>query len=179
MTRLDLQRTTEPGNEWAGFAAGVGNFNVPHVAMILILSTVVLAAGFNAAYGDQVWGMFTRAGMTDQYGGEHGKAKTYKHWREVIGELRWPSTGQADVSNRAGVRDTREVWLKSVRDRGTDVLIEGTSVSPAAVNEMISNLESTGYFSDIEIQETYRDDNKNKKQAFDFQLTCWVNTNKS
>jgi Tfp pilus assembly protein PilN len=66
----------------------------------------------------------------------------------------------------AGVR------FKSVENRGSTIVVEGTSVSSAALSDIISSIQSTGYFSKVEIKETYQENSKN--QAFKFQLTCEV-----
>jgi len=46
------------------------------------------------------------------------------------------------------------------------------ALSNDAVASLISNLQKTGYFSNIEIKETYQDDTFKEMQAFNFTLTC-------
>lgn len=180
MTGLHLHGTTEPRNKWVRVFP---DFEVPYTPIVVILLMVVLAIAFKTADGrrldNQAWGIASRTGMTDQNGRELKSAKNYKHWMDVIDELREPRTRQARGSNRANGSGATALWLKSIRDRGTDVVIEGMAVSSTAVDEMISNLRSTGYFSNIEIVETYQDDSKNKARAFKFQLTCQVDASKS
>ena len=46
------------------------------------------------------------------------------------------------------------------------------ALSTDAVASLISNLQKTGYFRNIEIKETYQDDTFKEMQAFTFTLTC-------
>jgi Tfp pilus assembly protein PilN len=55
---------------------------------------------------------------------------------------------------------------------GSSVDIEGMALSTDAVASLIQNLQKTGRFSNIEIKETYQDDQVKDMQAFDFTLTC-------
>jgi Tfp pilus assembly protein PilN len=46
------------------------------------------------------------------------------------------------------------------------------ALSTSAVANLISNLQKSGYFKNIEIKETYQDDTYKEVQAFQFTLTC-------
>jgi Tfp pilus assembly protein PilN len=59
-----------------------------------------------------------------------------------------------------------------MKDQGTSVDIDGMALSNDAVASLISNLQKTGYFSNLEITETYQDDTFKEMQAFNFTLTC-------
>jgi len=52
------------------------------------------------------------------------------------------------------------------------VAIDGTALSSDAVANLISNLQKTGYFSNIEIKESIQDETIKDMQAFQFMLTC-------
>lgn len=176
MIRLELEQTTEPRSKWTRVGLAFLPFEIPYSPMVGILIMLVLAIGFKTAYGyrrdDPAWGMAGSRAGAERYEREH--KKNYKHWRDVIAEVRRSGNGPLHVSDRKSANATTAIWLQNIRDLGTNVAIEGMSVSPAAVAELISNLQSTGYFSDIEIRETYQDDRKNKTDAFKFQLTCEV-----
>jgi hypothetical protein len=174
MTRLYLQPTTEPANNCRQAAARDRDLEIPYVPIIVILVMLVLAFGFNAAHGHRL--DLQARGMAEQYDREHQK---YKHWTDVIGELRKTGAGRLSALNAGNATGARAVWLESVKDRHTNVVIEGMAVSPSAVADMISKLRSTGDFSHIEIDESYQDSSKNKAQAFKFRLTCEVDANKS
>ena len=70
------------------------------------------------------------------------------------------------------VNNTEAVWLNNLKDEGGSVSIDGMALSPDAVANLISNLQKTGYFRNVEIKETMQDDTVKDMQAFQFTLTC-------
>jgi Tfp pilus assembly protein PilN len=64
------------------------------------------------------------------------------------------------------------VWLNNMKDQGANVDIEGMALSEDAVANLISNLQKTGYFKNVEIKESMQDDQVKDMQAFVFTLTC-------
>jgi Tfp pilus assembly protein PilN len=46
------------------------------------------------------------------------------------------------------------------------------ALSTDAVANLITNLQKTGFFKNIEIKETYQDEQVKDMQAFQFELTC-------
>lgn len=102
------------------------------------------------------------------------QAELYKRRVDVIDQLRNNQTGPvallsmiADTVNR-----TEAVWLNSMQDQGANVAIDGTALSSDAVANLISNLQKTGFFRNIEIKESYQDEQVKDMQAFQFTLTC-------
>jgi Tfp pilus assembly protein PilN len=59
-----------------------------------------------------------------------------------------------------------------MRDEGANVAIDGMALSSDAVANLISNLQKTGYFRNVEIKESFQDDSVKDMQAFQFTLTC-------
>jgi Tfp pilus assembly protein PilN len=57
-------------------------------------------------------------------------------------------------------------------DTGPNLNIQGMALSTDAVANLITNLNKTGYFRNIEIKETYQDEQVKDMQAFQFTLTC-------
>jgi len=102
------------------------------------------------------------------------QAESYKRRVDVIDQLRAAQAGPVKLMNTIGdtVNDTEAVWLNEMKDNGANVDIEGTALSTDAVATLIQNLQKTGYFTNIEIKETYQDDQVKDMQAFDFDLTC-------
>jgi len=102
------------------------------------------------------------------------EADNYKRRVDVIDQLRSNQTGPVQLLNTIGdtINDTEAVWLNTMKDQGTSIDIEGTALSADAVASLIENLQKTGYFRDIEIKETYQDENYKDMQAFQFTLTC-------
>jgi Tfp pilus assembly protein PilN len=88
--------------------------------------------------------------------------------------LREDQTGPVGLLAMIGdtINGTEAVWLNSMQDQGANVAIDGTALSSDAVANLISNLQKTGYFKNIEIKETYQDDSVKEMQAFQFTLTC-------
>jgi len=93
---------------------------------------------------------------------------------DVIDQLRANQSGPVSLLAMIGdtVNSTEAVWLNSMQDQGASVAIDGTALSSDAVANLISNLQKTGFFSNIEIKETYQDESVKDMQAFQFTLTC-------
>ena len=70
------------------------------------------------------------------------------------------------------VNNTEAVWLSKMDDTGATVKLTGTALSTDAVANLIANLQKTGYFRNVEIDETYQDDQIKDMQAFQFTLNC-------
>ena len=102
------------------------------------------------------------------------QADAYKRRVDVIDQLRAGQSGPVNLLNTIGdtINSTEAVWLNSMKDSGASVDIEGMALSTDAVAALIENLQKTGYFRNIEIKETYQDDNYKEMQAFQFTLTC-------
>jgi Tfp pilus assembly protein PilN len=102
------------------------------------------------------------------------QADAYKRRVDVIDQLRKAQTGPVNLLAMVGetVNNTEAVWLSSMQDQGKSVSIDGMALSSDAVANLITNLQKTGFFSNIEIRETYQDDSVKDMQAFTFSLTC-------
>jgi Tfp pilus assembly protein PilN len=92
----------------------------------------------------------------------------------VIDSLRTGQAGPVNLLAMLGetVNGTEAVWLRSMDDTGPNVSLEGTALSTDAVANLISNLQKTGFFKNVEIKETFQDDTIKDMQAFQFTLTC-------
>ncbi|HKS75131.1 MAG TPA: PilN domain-containing protein [Terriglobales bacterium] len=102
------------------------------------------------------------------------QADSYKRRVDVIDQLRAAQAGPVNLLNTIGdtVNGTEAVWLNNLKDSGSSVDIEGMALSTDAVANLIQNLQKTGYFRNIEIKETYQDEQVKDMQAFQFTLTC-------
>jgi len=102
------------------------------------------------------------------------QADAYKRRVDVIDQLRHNQTGPVDLLGMIGetVNNTEAVWLNSLQDQGNSVAIDGMALSSDAVANLISNLQKTGFFRNIEIKETSQDESVKDMQAFQFTLTC-------
>ncbi len=102
------------------------------------------------------------------------QAELYKRRVDVIDQLRNNQTGPVALLSMIAdtVNHTEAVWLNSMQDQGANVAIDGTALSSDAVANLISNLQKTGFFRNIEIKESYQDEGVKDMQAFQFTLTC-------
>jgi len=175
MIQLQLQENSESKTK-SGPASKERVFEMSYVTAIALLSAAVLGLGFNSApgnrLGDQSQAIAPR--LVD-------KADSFKHRMDVIKQLRDHQAARPnflkDIS--ANREDSSAVWLNRIRAQGESIAIEGMAITPNAVSRIISDLKSTGYFRNIEIRETYRDDSKNKTHTFEFQLICEFETDRS
>src|SRR5262252_690480 len=88
------------------------------------------------------------------------QADAYKRRVDVIDQLRASQTGPVNLLATIGetVNGTVAVWLNSLKDQGASVDIDGMALSTDAVANLISNLQKTGYFGNIEIKESVQDE---------------------
>jgi Tfp pilus assembly protein PilN len=102
------------------------------------------------------------------------QADNYKRRVDVIDQLRAGQAGPVNLLAMLGetVNGTEAVWLSRMDDTGASVNLEGTALSTDAVANLIANLQKTGFFSNVEIKETFQDDQIKDMQAFQFTLTC-------
>jgi len=102
------------------------------------------------------------------------QADAYKRRVDVIDGLRASQTGPVNLLAMLGetVNNTEAVWLSKMDDTGAVVKLEGTALSADAVANLIANLQKTGFFKSVEIDETYQDDQIKDMQAFQFTLNC-------
>jgi type IV pilus assembly protein PilN len=102
------------------------------------------------------------------------QAENYKRRVDVIDQLRSNQSGPVNLLAMVGetINNTEAVWLNNVKDQGASVDIEGMALSADAVANLISNLQKTGYFKNIEIKEAVQDETVKDMQAFQFMLTC-------
>lgn len=109
------------------------------------------------------------------------QADAYKRRVDVIDQLRQNQSGPLNLLAMIGntVNGTEAVWLNSMQDQGASVAIDGMALSSDAVANLITNLQKTGFFKNIEIKETVQDDGVKDMQAFQFTLTCEKATEKA
>ena len=102
------------------------------------------------------------------------QADNYKRRVDVIDSLRAGEIGPVNLLAMLGetVNGTEAVWLSKMDDQGASVSLEGTALSTDAVANLIANLQKTGFFSNVEIKETFQDEQIKDMQAFQFTLTC-------
>jgi|SRR5450759_4194141 type IV pilus assembly protein PilN len=190
MIRINLLGSPKPkGKKNAALSMPsfeLGNLGSP---MVQVAAVLLIAGALNAGYWYQLdrekKSIEVRARLAEQknreladikvrYMERQRQADSYKRRVDVIDQLRANQTGPVNLLAMIGdtVNRTEAVWLSSMRDQGASVAIDGTALSSDAVANLISNLQKTGFFRNIEIKESYQDDTVKDMQAFQFTLTC-------
>ncbi|SRR5579884_1520473 len=191
MIRINLLGAPKPKNKRSAvpavtFEMGMGEPGSPKLKIVIV---VLLAASLNGLY----WYRIDRqtqtiakkmqqaeqknrelADVKARYLERQREADNYKRRVDVIDQLRANQSGPVELLNTMGdtVNNTEAVWLSSMKDNGPSVDLEGTALSADAVASLITNLQKSGHFKNIEIKETYQDEQIKDMQAFQFTLTC-------
>jgi Tfp pilus assembly protein PilN len=199
MIRINLLGTPKPKSKRARVAIAAPAMELGEVGSpaMKILVAIVLAGGLNAAYWYQldhqsqviaanmkVAEQKNRelAGVKAKYLERQKQADNYRHRVDVIDQLHKAQTGYpVNLLDALGqtVNGTEAVWLNSMKTQGANISIQGMALSADAVANLISNLQKTGHFKNIEIKETFQDDSVKDMQAFQFELTCEIDRSKS
>lgn len=191
MIRINLLGAPKPKSKRGSSAAAapaleIGNVGSP---LVKVLVAVALLAGANGYYwywlDHQAKDIATKMDAAERRNRELSVVKTkyldrqkqadnYKRRVDVIDQLRAAQAGPVNLLNTIGdtVNNTEAVWLNSMKDQGSNIEIQGMALSTDAVANLIANLQKTGYFKNIEIKETFQDEQVKDMQAFQFQLTC-------
>ena len=114
------------------------------------------------------------ADVKAKYMERQNQANAYKRRVDVIDTLRQSQIGPVNLLAMLGetVNNTEAIWLSKMDDSGAQVSLEGTALSTDAVANLIANLQKTGFFKNVEIKETFQDEQVKDMQAFQFTLTC-------
>jgi type IV pilus assembly protein PilN len=190
MIRINLLGSPKPKGK-KGPAINMPSFDLGNLGGPILQVTVVLliAGAVNAAYWYQLdrekksidvqaraaeQKNRTLADIKVKYLERQKQAESYKRRVDVIDQLRKDQTGPVALLSMIAdtVNGTEAVWLNSMQDQGPNVAIDGTALSSDAVANLISNLQKTGFFRNIEIKESYQDESIKDMQAFQFTLTC-------
>jgi Tfp pilus assembly protein PilN len=191
MIKINLLENSKGKKRGGGGGASMptmemGDMGSPKLKVLVI---VVLAGLFNLGYwyrlDHQAKAIATRMEAAQQKNREladvkarflerQTQADAYKTRVDVIDSLRQNQTGPVNLLAMLGetVNNTEAVWLSKMDDTGPSVKLMGTALSTDAVANLIANLQKTGYFKAVEIDETYQDDQIKDMQAFQFTLNC-------
>ena len=192
MIRINLLGSPKPkGKKSSGPAVSMPSFELGSLGgpMVQVAAVLLIAGALNFGYWYQLDRekkvIEVQARLAEQKNRElsdikvrylerQRQAESYKRRVDVIDELRKNQSGPVNLLSMIGdtVNGTEAVWLNSMQDQGASVAIDGTALSSDAVANLISNLQKTGFFRNIEIKESYQDDGVKDMQAFQFTLTC-------
>ncbi len=92
----------------------------------------------------------------------------------VIEELRRNQKGPVQLLDAIGgtVHKTETLWLTKMDERGTKVTLEGVAGSVNAVANLITNLQDSGFFQNIEIKEVIQSTDTPGVENYNFSLSC-------
>ena len=190
MIRINLLGTPKAKNRRGGAAAApaieMGDVGSPMVKVLVAIALTIAINGFTWFRLDrQAQSIDAKMKVAEQTNRElsdvkakylerQKEADNYKRRVDVIDQLRKGQNGPVELLNTIAstVNGTEAVWFNTMKDQGANISIEGMALSTDAVANLISNLQKTGYFKNIEIKETYQDDSVKDMQAFQFTLTC-------
>jgi Tfp pilus assembly protein PilN len=192
MIRINLLGSPKPkGKKSSGPAVSMPSFELGNLGgpMVQVAAVLLITGALNFGYWYQLDRekkvIEVQARLAEQKNRElsdikvrylerQRQAESYKRRVDVIDELRKNQSGPVNLLSMIGdtVNSTEAVWLNSMQDQGASVAIDGTALSSDAVANLISNLQKTGFFSNIEIKETFQDESVKDMQAFQFTLTC-------
>jgi type IV pilus assembly protein PilN len=191
MIRINLLGTPKPKSSKKASAVSMPSMDTGSMfgPAVKVAAVLIIAVVFNAAY----WYQLDRekksidvqmrqaeqknrelADIKAKYLERQKQADAYKRRVDVIDQLRKQQTGPVSLLSTIGdtVNKTEAIWLTSMQDQGANVAIDGMALSNDAVANLITNLQKTGYFKNIEIKESIQDEQVKDMQAFQFTLTC-------
>jgi type IV pilus assembly protein PilN len=98
----------------------------------------------------------------------------YERRVNVIHQLQDNRSGPARLLTMVSdtVNKTDAVWLRTVKEEGNSISMEGVALSVDAVASLMHNLKNSGYFKTVEIKDTFQDDVVKNMSAFVFILVC-------
>jgi Tfp pilus assembly protein PilN len=189
MIRINLLGAPKPKSKRSAVPAVSLEIGEPGSPKVKIVVMLVLAAAVNWWYWHELdrqsRTLASRMQAAEQRNHELADVKArylerqrevenYKHRVDIIDQLRASQSGPVELLNTIAdtVNSSEAVWLSSMKDLGTSVDIEGMALSADAVAGLITNLQKSGRFQNIEIKETFQDESVKNMQAFEFTLTC-------
>lgn len=98
----------------------------------------------------------------------------YERRLNVIHQLQENQSGPSHLLSMIGdtVNKSDAVWLKSMREDGDNITLDGSALSVDAVAGLMLNLKATGYFKNVEIKSTFQDESVKDMASFSFSLVC-------
>jgi Tfp pilus assembly protein PilN len=194
MIRINLLENSKQKNKRAGGSSAgpsmptmeMGDFGSPKLKVLIVLAIAgLLNYGYWFRLDRQAKSIAAQMQAAElknrelsdvkaRYIERQTQANNYKRRVDVIDQLRSQQAGPVNLLAMLGetVNGTEAVWLRKMDATGASVSLEGTALSADAVANLIANLQKTGFFKNVEIKETFQDEQVKDMQAFQFTLTC-------
>lgn len=187
MIRINLLGTTKKKQRRPSFSMPVVPAEGPSLLVVGLL-VAVIAIGLNYWYLTRLQHEQEKvkqdlvtadaqiaqlSSIKQKYMQRQKEADEAKRRVDVIDQLRAKQTGPVMLLSMLGqsVNSTDAVWLLKMTDDGAKVKLEGVALSPTSLANLMTNLRKTGYFSNVELDETVEESGK-KVRMFSFKLTC-------
>jgi len=190
MIRINLLGTTKKKGKKAkrpGMTFEVLPAEGPSILLVGAVLTVAVLAGNYYFYSQAVKARDTvrtqlatanrkirdLAGVKTKYIEQQKEAEELQRRVDVVDQLRANQQGPAQLLNAVSVTvdSTDAVWLNHLTDDGPVVHMDGVALTPNALANLMTNLRKSGYFKNVELEETLQEDFRNVT-AFSFKLTC-------
>src|SRR3569833_477357 len=187
MIRINLLGLPKPKK---GKRAGAAPAMSGEGPSILIIATVLLAIAAGGSYfwynqanqqHEKIQSQLRDAdvrikqlsGVIAKYEEKDKQAKQLQKRFDVIDQLRAAQKGPVELLAALSdtVNSSDAVWLKTMKDEGGSVTLEGTALSNVALANLMTNLRKGGFFKNVVLMETQQEDVKTI-QAFTFTLVC-------
>jgi len=186
MIRINLLGVPKPKKGRRGPAISIGGgANMTLVGLVILVGVLGANWWYYKGLNDQTTKLqadlakaksenATLASAKIRYQERQKQFDLYDHRVKVIHQLQESQTGPLDLMNMIAstVNSTDAVWLASMNEDGNNINLSGTALSATAVANLLSNLKKTDYFKNVEIKETFQDDNVKDIQAFQFAIVC-------
>ncbi len=186
---LGVPRAKKGGSRAAAAAMGGGGGEGLNIIVVIALVAIIAAAAngwwYNKLTNDQkqiakeiAAAEFKNKQLADvkaKYLQRQREADNYKRRVDVIDQLRNnQQAGEVSLLTQVGdtVNGTDAVWLSTMSEDGNFINLAGTALSVDAMANLMTNLKKTGYFKNVELQESYQDTSVKDMQAFLFTLKC-------
>ena len=154
-----------------------------------VLSVLIMTAAVNLAYwrhlerekttvNRQLEALAPRSRAVAQvkpaYLEKQKQSESCKRRLAVIERLRAQRRGPADLLMAIAdtINRTDFVWLNHFRDSDNAVEIEGMSLGPDGVANLMTSLAQSGYFQKVELKESIQDETAKESRAYLFTLMC-------
>ncbi|MFB3814254.1 MAG: PilN domain-containing protein [Terriglobales bacterium] len=190
MIRINLVGApkTKKGGKRAAASVSGGESSGLGVLLILVIVLLIAAAGNGAYYlrlkhesekissdmkkAESDYARLTQVKM--KYQEREKQREAYKRRVDVIDQLRASQAGPVNLLSMLGdtVSNTDAIWLTTMTDDGSNINLKGVALSVHAVADLMHNLETTGYFKQVDIKTSTQNEKFKDMQAFDFELTC-------
>ncbi len=182
MIRINLAPPEARAKRGAGISLQVPEFDLGLVFAGVYLLTLLALGGWwwhlaarEATLIVQVQQEQTELDRLKAQAGQASKVKSeladLKKRMEAIQELTKSQTRPVVLFDALADVVPRDLWLTSLEERGTTLRIQGSSFTPTALADFMSNLKASGRFKEVDLVVS-REDLGKTPRLVTFEVTC-------